>query len=67
MEKGSYQKHIVMFYDEKPTFKHHISSNVNEFIRAILSFFIYEKVLHKTQNGYKRTKIKNTHKKHLNG
>ena len=56
-----------MFYDEKPTFKQHISSNVNEFIRAILSFFIYEKVLHKAQNGYKRTKIKNTHKKHLKG
>ena len=38
------------------------SSNVNEVIRAMLSFyFIYEKILHaqKAQNAYKRTKRKN--------
>ena len=45
-----------------------VSSNINEVIRAILDFFIQK--FHnpkKAQNAYKRTKIKNTPKKHPRG
>ena len=45
-----------------------VSSNINEVIRAILDFFIQK--FHnpkKAQNVYKRTKIKNTPKKHPRG
>ena len=46
-----------------------LSSNLNDVIRAILDFFIYEKVsqAQKARNAYKQTKIKNTLKKHLRG
>ena len=43
-------------------------SNINEVTRAILNFFIQKFHNHKkTQNAYKRIKIKNAPKKHLRG
>ena len=45
-----------------------VSGNTNGVTKAILNFFIQKFHNHKkAQNAYKRTKIKNTLKKHLRG
>ena len=45
-----------------------LSSNINEVTKAILNFFIQNFHYHKkSQNAYKRTKMKNALKKHLRG
>ena len=45
-----------------------LSSNINEVTKAILNFFIQKFHNHKkSQNAYKRTKMKNALKKYLRG